>query len=164
MDVARYLFGFRGRIGRLRMWAFLGIALGVELLVISAQLAPFELRGGDARNWPVGPSWSPQSAVALALWCTLGFFICWTTLAVSAKRLHDRGRSAWWLLFFYGVPTAVIIAMKTLLPLGPHSPAAFLPLISGIVVFQATVAWLWVETLFLPGTRGANRFGPDPLS
>jgi uncharacterized membrane protein YhaH (DUF805 family) len=55
----------------------------------------------------------------------------WATLALSAKRYHDLGRSAAWLLLLA------------------------IPLVG--------VAWVAFELGFRRGTRGENRYGPDPL-
>ncbi len=57
--------------------------------------------------------------------------LAWPYIAVTAKRLHDFNRSAWWML------------------------VNFVPGIGSIVVLVATG--------FLPGTRGANDYGADPL-
>ena len=50
-------------------------------------------------------------------------------LAVAVRRLHDQGKSGWWILI------------------------GLVPLIGGI--------WL-IILYFMDGTRGPNRFGPDP--
>jgi uncharacterized membrane protein YhaH (DUF805 family) len=55
----------------------------------------------------------------------------WVMLALSAKRYHDLGRSAAWLLLLA------------------------IPLVG--------VAWVAFELGFRRGTRGENRYGPDPL-
>jgi uncharacterized membrane protein YhaH (DUF805 family) len=55
----------------------------------------------------------------------------WVLLALSAKRYHDLGRSAAWLLLLA------------------------IPLVG--------VAWVAFELGFRRGTRGENRYGPDPL-
>lgn len=59
----------------------------------------------------------------------LGSFI--PGLAVAVRRLHDSGRSGWWLLI------------------------GIVPLIGSL--------WLFI-LLIWAGTRGSNRFGPDPLA
>ena len=55
-------------------------------------------------------------------------------VSLSVKRLHDRDKGSWWLA-------------TTLIPL------------AGLII----ALWLLVEIWFLRGTRGVNRFGPDPL-
>jgi uncharacterized membrane protein YhaH (DUF805 family) len=59
------------------------------------------------------------------------------------KRLHDLSLSGWWTL---GVPAiAVAFQMAGLKP--------------GSVYFTITILLIG----FIPGTRGDNRFGSDPL-
>jgi uncharacterized membrane protein YhaH (DUF805 family) len=69
------------------------------------------------------------------LYLPFGLAAGYCGLAVAAKRLHDRDRSAWWLA------------------------AAMIPL-AGIFI----ALWLLVEMWFLRGTVWPNRFGPDPLA
>ena len=66
-----------------------------------------------------------------ALFLLPGLLLIWPALALMIKRLHDRGRTAWWLL------------------------TALIPFL-GIVA----MIWLGIEMLFLGGTQGDNRFGP----
>jgi uncharacterized membrane protein YhaH (DUF805 family) len=54
----------------------------------------------------------------------------WAALALCTKRLHDRGKSPFW-LFLLLIPI-----------LGP--------------------LWTAIELALFRGTRGANRYGPDP--
>jgi uncharacterized membrane protein YhaH (DUF805 family) len=79
--------------------------------------------------------------------------LVWVGLAVATKRLHDRDKSAWWLLLFYALPAV----------LGNVGDAA-----GGIggmlsLVGVAISIWAMVELGFLRGTPGPNRYGPDPL-
>ncbi len=69
----------RGRIGRATFWrggvlALLGIALLLRALLDIARCPPDE-----AEQW-------------------VSLLMAWPTAAVSAKRWHDRDRSAWWVL------------------------------------------------------------------
>jgi len=57
-------------------------------------------------------------------------------LAVVVRRLHDRDMSGWWLL---GYVVASIIPILNII---------------------AAIAMLVL--MFLPGTAGPNKFGPDP--
>lgn len=57
-------------------------------------------------------------------------------IALTVRRLHDRDLSGWWYLGFLIV--------------------SFIPLIG----FVASIAFL--VFMFLDGTKGPNRFGPDP--
>jgi uncharacterized membrane protein YhaH (DUF805 family) len=77
----------------------------------------------------------------------------WSTMALSAKRLHDRNKSAFWLFTFYLVP-------PTLKDFAGNAGGI------GIALGLAGTAlslWALVEIGFLRGTAGPNHYGRDPL-
>ena len=74
--ITRTLFSFRGRLSLGGFWAG---ASGAAVVVVAAFIMTGAV-GGRAAQYLVHP---------LALW--------WLA-ALAAKRLHDRDRSAWWLL------------------------------------------------------------------
>lgn len=79
-------------------------------------------------------------------------------LAVSSRRLHDRGKSAWWLVVFYLVPLVAVQTAGLVFRADPQDPAygyAMLPIF-------ALVIWGFVEFGVLAGSPGPNRFGADP--
>jgi uncharacterized membrane protein YhaH (DUF805 family) len=81
---------FRGRAGRKEYWLFL-------LLVVLAQFLMLIVVGFGAAAVASLERMSPKELVdAARLLGLLPLFLPW--LAVSARRLHDRGRSGWWLL------------------------------------------------------------------
>lgn len=94
------LFSFEGRIGRQKYWlGSLGISVILVMLttlVISAVGVPLPTRPGQP------PDVSPTLLAALTPIMVLQL---WITLALSAKRGHDRGRSGWWQLLNF-VPLA----------------------------------------------------------
>jgi uncharacterized membrane protein YhaH (DUF805 family) len=74
-------------------------------------------------------------------------------LAIAFKRLHDRNKSAWWLLLFYGVP--ILCDGATYLA-GAEYAWSFVA--AGALINL----WALIELGFLRGTRGPNRYGDDP--
>lgn len=68
--------------------------------------------------------------------------ILWPLLTMYVKRLHDLGFSGWWLL-------------------GSFAAAAIL---DGIVPKGYLGVALMLIIGFVPGRRGDNRFGPDPIA
>jgi uncharacterized membrane protein YhaH (DUF805 family) len=74
--------------------------------------------------------------------------------ATTVKRLHDRNKSGWWIVPFFIAP---ILLSKVGDWLGDSYPADFL-----MLVLIALSLWGFVEILCRGGTRGPNRFGPDP--
>lgn len=73
------LFSFRGRIGRATWWRWGVAAMIGGWLLIAALLGIAGV-----------PAMRAEGAANLLL--------LWPTLAISAKRWHDRDKSAWWLL------------------------------------------------------------------
>jgi uncharacterized membrane protein YhaH (DUF805 family) len=110
MNWRELYFSAGGRISRRQYWLaslpLLGAQLLAELLIASE----------------IEPAIVALVSLAVAI----------PSLVITIKRLHDRGRSGWFVAL------------------------AAIPLLGAI--------WLLIETGLLPGMRGANRFGPDPLA
>lgn len=66
------------------------------------------------------------------------------SIAVSVRRLHDTGRTGWWLLL------PIVAAITLVVP----AIGAFVVLIADIVI---------IVFLVLAGTRGENKYGADPI-
>jgi len=76
-------------------------------------------------------------------------------VAISVKRLHDRNKSAWWLIpFGVAPPLLQIAASLNTLEAGPA--------VGLMVASIALSLWALFELGFAPGTTGPNRFGLDP--
>ena len=143
MSTTQLLFSFQGRLNRKPYWTMVIATTVVFILVLLLALAA--LREYGLEFLPV------TIAIILVLYIPL----IWVGLALSAKRLHDRDKSAWWLLVFYALPTILSAAADRT----EDVQFIFLHLIS----FGITV-WAFVELGCLRGTVGSNRYGPDPLS
>ncbi len=79
-DFAWY-FSFSGRMKRSEWWTVYSMVVGGMILLIT-MLSPALQSNG------------PVSLLFLVIWITS----MWITLASNVKRLHDRGRSGWFLL------------------------------------------------------------------
>jgi uncharacterized membrane protein YhaH (DUF805 family) len=143
MSMTQLLFSFQGRLNRKPYWMTI-IAITVIVLVVllialaMAREHRFEFAG-----------------VTMAVLVILYIPLVWIGLAIGAKRLHDRDKSAWWLVVFYAIPTILSAAADQTEDL----TLVILHLIS----FAITV-WAFVELGCLRGTIGPNRYGPDPLT
>ncbi len=113
MDWRDLYFSSRGRIDRQRYWL-------VSLPLIGAQIVADML---------IGSAGEPG---LLVLGTLLSLATVIPSAVITIKRLHDRGRSGWFLSI------------------------AAIPVLG--------VIWLAIEAGLLPGARGPNRFGPDPLA
>lgn len=140
----KFLFtSFSGRINRKPYWICTLIILGAILLI--GVVGGFLLAAGGGEGG--------MGFVILVVAMTIATI--YPALAVTVKRLHDRNKSAWWLIPFYLLPGALdgigtaIGGEEGLLPLSLASMAL------GI--------WALVELGFLKGTQGPNEYGPDPL-
>lgn len=81
LTMAQVLFSFNGRIGRKTYWlTFLAVFFGLFILLFA-----------------VGVSGAGEAVLGVV---TLVAYIpaLWISLAIQAKRWHDRDKSAWWIL------------------------------------------------------------------
>jgi len=86
-------------------------------------------------------------------------------IAVLVRRLHDVDRTGWWALFPIPVLIGIVMLLGLLHAVGAERFPAVVLLV-GMVVWIVTVVvsivlLVWACTR---GTRGPNRFGPDPLA
>lgn len=81
-------------------------------------------------------------------------FVIVTFAAIGTKRLHDRGKSALWLLMFYLLPAALYW----------YGTARQEPSLAMTAASSALFLWGLTELGFLPGTRGENAYGPNPAT
>jgi uncharacterized membrane protein YhaH (DUF805 family) len=143
-DLFVFLFGASGRIDRTKYWrSFLiyivaGLLAGVILLTAAGIAAPLFII---------------MVVIVLIPWLLWG-------LSITTERLHDRNKSAWWLVAFHGLPAV----------LGQLAKAAWFAGAAGTVFHYilavagfALTIWGFVEIGFLRGTAGSNAYGPDPL-
>lgn len=145
-------FSFRGRINRARYWLamLIYVLFAVCLWSIAWALTWFDIvRAGFGH---------PE--VFRGMRVAFDFAYWFAGLAISAKRLHDRDKSAWWLLLLYLAPFGAIL---------PGYVGLLNADLGGMAVRLAFLAvgaffvWFFVELGCLPGTRGYNRYGRDPL-
>lgn len=140
MDWKFIFLSFQGRLNRKPYWLGTLAIIGV---IAVAVLGLVFLTGGAGG----------YAAIAI-----LYLVLLWPTLAIGVKRLHDRGKSAWWLVVFYVVPTVLNVLAES--GDGGDGIGAMIFGLAGLAIS----IWALVELGFLRGTVGANRYGPDPLA
>ncbi len=167
MDWTWYLFRFDGRMGRAGFWCCLiSVLCGTILLfflclgvmaALGSEVKSFNLNADDVFKIvdPAAYRWSLLDNLPLLLLklAATGLML-WIYLAIVVKRLHDRNKSAWWLLAYFVLP-GLYAQFEDRLP----DTYWMLPLGLGSVVLSVAA---FVETGFLRGTKGPNRYGPDP--
>ena len=139
--MTQLLFSFQGRLNRKPYWMTVIATTVAFILALLLALAAL-------REYGLLP-------VTIAIILVLYIPLIWIGLALSAKRLHDRDKSAWWLLVFYALPTILSTAADR------TEDVQFI--ILHLISFGITV-WAFVELGCLRGTIGPNRYGPDPLN
>lgn len=154
---------FSGRSRRLEFWMFALFQLIVGTMFYALMLG-FGRSAALADNEIAAPGF--DSAIGILALLQLGFTLATLIpyLAVTVRRLHDTDRSGGWVLAPF-VPYAVILLL--ILGVGAAQAGSGVMIaaaILGILAGLAAVA-LWVVLLvfmFIEGTSGPNRFGPDP--
>jgi uncharacterized membrane protein YhaH (DUF805 family) len=141
MDWTSLLFSFHGRVNRAKYWLviLIYVVVGLILGVIGLALG--------------------QGVVMQVLGGIVELVALVSSLAVATKRLHDRGRSAWWLLLFYLLPSVLTgIGAAIELSSGPMALGGLFT-VAGLAIG----IWAFVELGCLRGTIGPNTYGSDPL-
>jgi uncharacterized membrane protein YhaH (DUF805 family) len=82
-------------------------------------------------------------------------------LAVTVRRLHDTGRSGWWMFKPFLVCLVAIAGLFGAAMFTGGGPAAGLMVLAPFIPIACNV-WYFV-VMCLPGDHGQNRFGPDPI-
>ena len=156
----RQYISLAGRITRLRFWISLvveTIALFVlgAIYFVYAMSFPGAYENGGPTPLPTGPL---GQALAV-LWFIALAALLWCLIRTCVRRLHDRGKSGWWLLLFTAAPNAVVstthqLVMRMVVPDG----AVKALLLAALALFLWGVAEMGV----LPGDPGDNRYGAPP--
>lgn len=167
MDWTSYLFSFEGRINRAKYW-LAGLVIVCGMIVLAGMV----LAAGLAFRWStsfgysiddifgiVDPntyrslSWSRLPLTAVKMAGTVLFV--WIYVAASIKRLHDRDKSAWWMLPYFVLPGLCNQFADRL-------PDSYWCLVLTVPMALSYLCGL-IEIGFLPGTRYPNQYGPNPL-
>jgi uncharacterized membrane protein YhaH (DUF805 family) len=144
MDALQLWFSFRGRASRAQYW--LVVISNFVLMVAGIVLVAHA----------VAPASAEAGLIAMVIWA--GVLIV-SSLAISAKRLRDFDFSAWWLVAM-AAAFAAIGLVEGFLSIGGHAAPARLTTAVGNVLTLIVMLVLGS----IPGTRGPNRFGPEPAA
>jgi uncharacterized membrane protein YhaH (DUF805 family) len=138
LDRLRALLSFQGRLDRLGFWrAYLLILAVASINLIVAYAAMIHVH--------------PAFGVLLAPIVPLLV----ANLAITVRRLHDRGKSGWWLVIFFIAP-GVAGGVLGEVPLNP-----LVTLVIALVALGLEI-WGFVEIGFLRGRAAPNAFG-EPI-
>jgi uncharacterized membrane protein YhaH (DUF805 family) len=137
------LFSFRGRLDRVGYWRS-GLLLSLLIALVWAGMMFATMAS------PLGP-----------LAALLFGPILVASSAVTTRRLHDRGKSIWWLLAV-AVGAGACFGLAQLLAAWGDANAKFA--LALMLLGLGLLVWAHVEIGFLRGSAGPNRFGEPPRS
>lgn len=167
MTWTHHLFRFDGRLNRAPFWVgvfyllcamALLLLFGAVLSTLSGGNGSFDLdiddifKIADPAAYRL-PSLNKLPLVVFKLAGTA--LMLWVYLALAIKRLHDRDRSAWWMVPFFVLPGLYD-------QYGDHLPNSYWMLPPALAIAGLSV-WGFIEMGFLRGSPHTNRFGPAPL-
>ncbi len=161
-------FDFAGRAARAEYWLYLILQTAVVGGCLIAATRAFSQR--DAAHILAGLGfWLGAAGLA---WVLLGI----PYFALLSRRLHDTGRSAWWMLLIipgylsaFQTIAALVDAADRVGAGGADRGLAATALLStgaggGMLDLIVPVCGVIIGVItLLPGQSGPNRFGPDPL-
>ncbi len=143
-ELFEFLFGASGRINRAKYWRSVLIYIGAGLMTA---VILFTAAGIAA------PLFVVMVVVVLIPWLLWG-------ISFTTERLHDRDKSARWLVVFYLAPGA--LGQLTKAARFGGTAGMVLDYILTLAVLALTI-WGFIEIGCLRGTEGPNTYGPDPL-
>lgn len=164
MPLRRYA-DFSGRSRRMEywMWILLQFLIGIGFSVVLMAVAGSALMSGDPGQL-VAMGGIVLILYLLYMLIALVFFI--PNLAVTVRRLHDTNRSGWWILAPWGPYLGMIVASMAVVGSGAQPDQATLGMMGLIVLVFGLAALVLglvlLVFLFLEGTKGPNKYGPDP--
>jgi uncharacterized membrane protein YhaH (DUF805 family) len=140
MDFISLFINFTGRINRAKFWIAVICCAVVFFVVIGVTMA-------------MSSSMNAIFRAALIAYVPL----IYVGVVTGIKRLHDRNKSGWWIVLFYGGSTILSLIAAVL-------DESSIPLFLLQLVGLGISLWGLVELGFLRGTIGRNQYGPDPLA
>lgn len=110
----------------------------------------------------------PQATPAPVFRGLMSLVLFWPSIAITTKRFHDRGMSGWWNVAPYLAGLLVAGVWYQTRVLGLEGATANDRDLKAVLRFLATMAFAGVGlylliNLLLPGTKGPNKYGEDPL-
>jgi uncharacterized membrane protein YhaH (DUF805 family) len=138
-----FLFSPYGRVSRKAFWLYFMLpSFAVSIASVLLDVAFFAVPPGDVHPAPV-------------FRIILGVPLSLSSIVLLIKRLHDRGVSGWWMapplsVHWHFCSCGPVFSCRR--PLALFIPGA------------AAVLYIMIQTYFLRGQAGPNRFGPDPLA
>ena len=131
-------FDFSGRMRRLEWWGRSMIMYLLVILCVAVVAAAAAALDGGNRE-PAGDGLKAAIVIGSILGVAAVIALIVSGISLDVRRLHDMDLSGWWVL---------LLRVCSIIPY------------VGFAVWIGSVIWFGA----VPGTKGQNRFGPDPRS
>ena len=148
----RRTFNYSGRATRVEFWLWMPAFVIVQAVIWGV-------------DWPVGSGFPPYVVPLMQL---VGLLLFLPTLSVTVRRLHDTGRSGWWILLWTVLPMPFWawlgwLAYEELgagLVTGDSSvePSTYFVLALAVGCNALVLVWA-IRWLALPGDGDSNWYG-----
>ena len=109
--------------------------------------------------------WLKLSLYLSPQWWVVAIAMIWVNAATTVKRLHDRNRSGWWAVPIFALNRLSYVYYGLFFGLSfgvDISVAEELLLVMLALALSLLQTWVFIELVFVIGTEGQNRYGPDP--
>ena len=160
LPLKRYAeFSGRSRRKELWMWILFVIIVSIVLNLLDSALGLGGRTTADSTSGPgsLGYSAGMRGGILTGLF-SLAILV--PNLAVSVRRLHDINRTGWWVL----MPVLPYGLGFVLVMIGAVSANAPLAMIGGGLFLVGAICGILLLVWYcLPGTKGPNDYGDDPL-
>jgi uncharacterized membrane protein YhaH (DUF805 family) len=133
----------QGRVGRGLYWSCIGVYFLISLLLRGSVSAVAAFTGNEA-------------FVAIAFWAWVGFGIVsyFPLTALLVKRMHDVGRSGYWVAFHHGT----LVALMLLITAAARQSGGSM-LWAVLLLLVCGLGELVVFVFSLLGSDGSNEYG-----
>lgn len=144
MDVAKLFFTPRGRVSRGTYWTIFAIWIVLDAMLRGAM--------GLASLWS-----GNEVVVAVFFWLWVGFSLAssFPMTALAIKRLHDTGRSGYWMLAPIGCQVSVLLMLLALFNGNFGSSLMFI----GLLLVLGLASLVVFIFLLMAGDEGSNEYG-----
>ncbi len=162
-NFGQFYFSPSGRISRSQYWLQFMLPYMAVVFVLEVISGIFDKDSGI-------------SIAANAIMMIFYLIVLWPSIAILVKRVHDRNRTGWTILWLF-VPAVIFTIMlfvwlgaaiftaaegQSVNFTGALGTLGVLVIVLGLIVLGLNI-WFFVEFGCLRGTIGANRYGPDPV-
>lgn len=161
------IFIMRGRATRMEYWGFyifiyiFSICISIPLSVIQVILMTESQALNYGEHFLEANFWSSPAGTLQLIQFAFSFLLYIPTISVGVRRLHDIGRSGWWMWAMYLLPVLTIIPIIGLINKSINIPTGLITtLILAFISFAVSIVVLIF--MLTDSQKGRNKYGASP--